>query len=223
MFEVARNIPSYIFLAATLLSLLCSGCGGGSSSNTSGSNNLSQAQAQAVTGEVSLALAQALGNTFTPPVARDQQLTLPAILAEIHPDASSPSCTPTSTGEDCNWPITYSGPCPQAGTIAVAGDISGSLNNSGGGSILTLLTITPLACSVSGLVLNGDPSITVDGQINFSQTAPVFPITLSETGGISYGSNPSGSCKFNVTYTVTSATAGTIAGTACGQSVNGPC
>jgi hypothetical protein len=221
MFQVRHT--SLCLIVAALLSLSCSSCGGGSSNNTSSTNNLSQAQAQAVTGEVSLALAQALGSTFTPPVARDQQLTLPAILAEIHPDASSSACTQTSTGENCTWPITYGGPCPQGGTISVGGDISGSLNNAGGGSIMTLLTITPSGCSVSGLVLNGDPSLTVDGQINFSQTTPLFPITLSETGGITYGPNPSGSCKFNVTYTVTSATTCTVTGTACGQSVNGSC
>jgi len=88
---------------------------------------------------------------------------------------------------------------------------------------MSLLTITPSACSVSGLTLNGDPSITVNGQINFSQTAPLFPITLSETGGISYGPNPSGSCQVKVTYTVSSATTCTVTGSACGQPVNGPC
>jgi hypothetical protein len=88
---------------------------------------------------------------------------------------------------------------------------------------MTLLTITPSACSVSGLILNGDPSITVDGQINFTQSAPSFPITLSETGGLSYGPNSSGSCQFNLTYSITSTTACTITGTACGQPVTGPC
>lgn len=220
-FRFTRNAASCLIVAAAMLSLLCSSCGGGSSSPSS-SNNLSQAQAQAVTGEVSLALAQALGSTFTVSAGPENQ-TLPVVVGEIHPDASSPSCTPTSTGENCNWPITYSGPCPQGGTIAVAGDISGSLDNTGGGSIMSLLTITPSACSVSGLVLNGDPSITVQGQINFTQSALTFPVTLSETGGISYGPKPSGSCQFNVTYTVTSATSCTIAGTACGQPVSGSC
>jgi hypothetical protein len=180
----ATNNTSFSLIVAGVLTLVCGSCGG-SSSNTPSGNNLSQAQAQAVTGEVSLALAQALGSAFTV-AASPEQRTLPAIVEEIHPDASLPSCTATSAGEDCNWPISYSGACPQGGTISVAGDING-------------------------------------GQINFTQSAPSFPITLSETGGLSYGPNPSGSCQFNLTYSITSTTACTITGTACGQPVTGPC
>jgi hypothetical protein len=98
----------------------------------------------------------------------------------------------------------------------VAGDISGSLNNTGGGSIMSLLTITSSACSVSGLTLNGEP-----------QHHGQRPNKLQPDGSIvshnSFGDwrhllwpESSGSCKFNVTYTVNSATSCTISGTACG-------
>jgi hypothetical protein len=51
----------------------------------------------------------------------------------------------------------------------------------------------------------------------------VFPLTLSEAGGISYGPHPSGSCQLNVTYTINSLSSCTASGTVCGQSVSGNC
>jgi hypothetical protein len=201
--------------------LFCTGCGGDSSS----SQNISQAQAQAVSAEMAQALAQALGDAFATglPAAGGAHPSLAAAVKNIHPDSSSSPCTSTATGENCNWPVSFDGPCPGGGTIAVTGNVDGSLDNTGVGSIQTLLTITPASCSVDSLVINGDPSVTVDGQINFTDSAPVFPITLTEVGGVSYGPNPSGSCQFNVTYAITSETSCTITGTACGQSVNGSC
>jgi hypothetical protein len=73
------------------------------------------------------------------------------------------------------------------------------------------------------MVMNGDPSVTLGGLINFTQSVPTFPITLTEKGGISYGPHPAGSCKLNVTYTINSETSCAISGTACGQAVSGSC
>ncbi len=201
-----------------MMFLLWSGCGGSSS------NNMSQAQALAVTEQFSNALDNALQNAFFSPTyaASGVHRSLATVVSEMRPDTSSP-CTPTSTGENCSWPISYTGPCPGGGTISVAGDVTGSLNNTGGGSVQTQIAITPASCSVSNMVINGDPSVAVDSQINFTQTAPAFPIILTEVGGISYGPHPSGSCTVNVTYTISSQTTCTISGTACGQSVNGSC
>jgi len=60
------------------------------------------------------------------------------------------------------------------------------------------------------MVMNGDPSVTLGRRINFTQSVPTFPITLTEKGGISYGPHPAGSCKLNVTYTINSETSCTI-------------
>jgi hypothetical protein len=71
------------------------------------------------------------------------------------------------------------------------------------------------------VTINGNPSVTASTQINFANDAPVFPITLSETGGISFGANPSGSCTLNVQYTVSSQASCTVSGTVWGQAVAG--
>jgi len=219
VFRTERN-PSLCAIAAASLLILSSGCG--SSSSHSSNNAISPAQAQAVTSEVSQAIAQALSNTFVISMSPAVP-SLSAIPADISSRLSSSACVATSTGETCNWPISFSGPCPGGGTISVTGDVAGTLDNSGGGSVLTQLTITPSNCSVSNLTINGDPNVAVNGQINFTQTAPAFPITLTEIGGVSFGPNPSGSCQFNVKYTLSSQTSCTISGTACGQTVSGSC
>jgi hypothetical protein len=206
----------FIVVAATL-SVLCSGCG------NSSSNGLSQAQAQAITQQVSVALDQALTSAIGASAAqREVHPGLATVVSNLHPDSSSP-CTTTAAGENCDWLISDSVACSGSGTISVAGNVDETLNSGGGGSLQTQLTITPASCSVSNLVINGDPSITVDTQINFTGSAPSFPITFTETGGISYGPKPSGSCQINVTSTINSATSCTVSGTVCGQSVSGSC
>ncbi len=107
--------------------------------------------------------------------------------------------------------------------MSVAGSIDGALNSSGDGSIDSTLTITPANCAVSSLTINGDPSISIGMQIPFADQTVTYPVSLTETGGISYGPNPSGTCQLNVSISVTSSTTCTITGSVCGQSVNGNC
>jgi hypothetical protein len=211
---------------ALLLVILSLGCGS-SNNNGMSNNSMSQAQAQAVAQQVSQAIAQALGGVVpaSAPATGESRPSLAAAVNDIHPDASS-GCTQTGTVENCNWPISTSNnpfACPQGGTISVSGDISGTLNTSGTGSVGGDITITPANCSVSNLIINGDPSISVGGQINFTDNEIAFPITFTETGGISYGPNPSGSCQVNATYTINSSLSCTISGTVCGQTVSGSC
>jgi hypothetical protein len=214
-----RNMSLGLIVVASILSVVWIGCG----SSGSSSNNLSQAQAQAVVGQLSQALVMALQSAFLVSApATSARPSLSTVIKDIRPDQAT-VCTPTVNGENCDWPVSYSGPCPAGGTISVTGDIDGTLDNSGGGSVQTQLVITPANCSVSNLVINGDPSVSVDGQIGFATDAPVFPITMTESGGLSYGPHPAGSCKFDVTYTINSETSCTISGTACGQPVSGSC
>jgi hypothetical protein len=215
---------------AALLSMLCVGCGS-SSSNSMSNNAMSAAQAQAVSAQVALALTQALG-TVNPDGAADVHKNLSAAVSaavrDIRPETST-GCTSTSTGQNCNFPISLPDyPCVspgggQEGSISVSGDIDGTLNNAGGGALSGQFTITPTNCSVSNLLVNGDPSISVAGQINFTNTAITFPVVFTETGGLSYGPNPSGSCQVNATYTINAQLACTVTGTVCGQPVNGTC
>jgi hypothetical protein len=225
MFRNKRSGSFCSIVAATLLSILCVGCGSSSSTNS----NMSQAQAQAVAQQFSQAIVQALSGAVpatAPPAASDARLNLSTVVSDIRPDAL-PGCTSTSNGENCNIPISLTNyPCgvPQGGTISVTGDVDGTLTNTGSGSLSAQLAITPANCSVSNLILNGDPSINVGGQVNFTNNeTPVFPVTFTETGGISFGPNPSGSCQVNATYTINSSLSCTVSGTVCGQSVSGSC
>jgi hypothetical protein len=223
MFPPKAIAPLSLTAVAAILSILCTGCGGSSMNS-----NMSQAQAQAVAQQVSQAIAQALGNAVpsTAPAASGTRPSLSTAVRNMYPDAMG-GCTSTSNGQNCNFPISLmNSPCTgsQGGTISVIGDIDGTLNNSGAGSLSGQFTITPANCSVSNLIVNGDPSISVTGQINFTDNeTPTFPITFTETGGISYGPHPSGSCQVNASYTINSSLACTISGTVCGQPVSGSC
>ena len=186
-------------------------------------NSLSAAQAQAVSQQVVGAVTAALGNSLGVSLPSDEpRPSLGKVVGEIHPDSSS-DCTSSANGESCNFPLSYTGTCSGGGTISVSGDVSGTLSNSGSGSVNAQIMVTPSNCSVSNLTFNGDPDITIDGQLAFANSGPTFPITFSEGGGISYGPNPSGACQLNVTYSINSLSSCTVTGSVCGQSVNGAC
>ncbi len=226
-----KTIASYIFAAVVTLGLLFSvACGGGSSS---GNQNLSAAQVQAVSQEISTALEAALQASITPGDIRREptnfaktfsdKIVSDKAAAESRPDASSGGCTTSASGTSCNYPLSYSGSCPQGGTIAVTGGFSFTLNDSGNGSDNSTLTITPTSCDASGVTFSGNPNITLATQVSFQDFAVVYPFTLTETGGISYGPNPSGSCTVNATLTITSDQTCTISGSICGQALSGSC
>jgi len=228
MFPMKKNTSLCLTVAAAALSLLCAGCSS-SGSGSSMNNGISQAQAQAVALQLSQAITKALIGTVpaSAPAPGGARPSLAAAVSGIRPDASS-GCTPTTGGgQNCNFPISLTDyPCTgaQGGTISVTGDINGTLNSSGAGSVSGQFTIAPANCSISNLLVNGDPSISVAGEVSFTDDeTPVFPITFTETGGISYGPNPSGSCQLNATYTINSSLSCTISGTVCGQSVSGSC
>jgi hypothetical protein len=222
MLRKKNNSSMCLTVLAAALLILSLACGSGSSSSTS--NSMSQAQAQAVSTQIFETLEQALGTVLTSnaPPQRGARPSLPAVLRDFHPDESS-GCVSNANGETCNYPVSYSGTCPGGGTISVAGDFDGTVDNSGNGSVGGTLTVTPDSCSVSNLTINGDPNITVATQVDFTDSNIVYPVSITETGGISYGPNPSGSCQLNVTYTVASTGSCTITGTLCGQSVSGTC
>lgn len=209
---------SLVGVAASLV-ILSTGCGSSSTSHT-----LSAAQAQAVSQEFASAVQSALSSSLGPAGAARQGLapSLASTLGKVHPEGTS-GCTVSDSGESCNLPVNSSSPCPGGGTIAVSGDFSFTLNTSGDGSDSSTLTITPTNCSVSNETINGNPSVTASTQITFTNDTPVFPVTLNESGGISFGPNPSGSCTLNVQYTISSETTCTVAGTICGQTVSGSC
>jgi hypothetical protein len=202
--------------ALTSLSLLCVTCGGSS-------HSLSQAQAQAISRELFTALNSAMVTGLTPS-GTSTAATRPS-LGEIleRARAQSSACTVTNSGESCNIPITYQGPCPNGGTISVAGDFAYTLDNSGNGSDSSTLTVTPAACAVNNVTFNGNPNVTFATQFNLQNYGLAFPLTFSGMGGISYGPNPTGSCSINVNATATSISSCSVSGNICGRSVSGKC
>lgn len=213
-----RNIHRFL-LSVVGGVMFCAGCGSSSHTDT-----LSAAQAQAVSQQVVQAVTQAIANALAAnlPLAEQPAPRLAGLLGGIHPDQML-NCTSSATGLSCLVPLSSTGPCTKGGTISVSGDIQGTLNDSGSGSLGTKLTITPSNCVVSNVTFNGDPDISIAGQINFTSMGPSFPISLMEGGGISFGPSPSGSCQLNVAYTINSLASCTVTGSVCGQSVNGNC
>ena len=212
---------SPLFLAVSLLITIAIAaamiaCGGGSSTP----KNLTQAQAQAIASAVSSGIAQSTAGGFGVSAA-----STPAhrMRGETTPEITGFPCAP---GGICTAEFNSTFDCPGGGTMAIAGTILGTLDDSGDGSVVGQLVAAPMNCSVDSLVLNGDPSVNVATTVNIKADQPQSPIIGAETGGITYGPNPSGSCKFNVTYTVNFSNSNlscTASGTACGYSVSGSC
>jgi hypothetical protein len=223
MFGTKRYSSLYLSALPILFCLLCSGCGSNRSSVLS-SDALSQPQAQAVSQQISGAMVSAFTSALTSTAASqpDARPNLSTALKNFLPEASA-GCTSTSTGQTCNVPVNYTGTCPGGGTIAVLGDVDGTLSNAGDGSIAAAFTVTPAMCSVSNLIVNGSPDVTVAGQLSFTGDAISFPVTLTEGGGFSYGPTPSGTCELNVTYSINSELVCTVSGTVCGHAVSGNC
>lgn len=203
--------------ALTSLSLLCVTCGGSS-------HSLSQVQAEAISQELFTALNSAMVAGLTPSGASNAA-TRPSLgeILEHARAAQSSGCTVTNSGESCNIPITYQGPCPKGGTISVSGDFAYMLDNSGNGSDNSTVTVTPAACAVDNVTFNGNPNVTFATQFNLQNYGLAFPITFSGIGGISYGPNPTGSCSINVKATATSIGSCSVSGSICGRSVSGSC
>jgi len=209
---VFSSLAAFVGLAALMI-----GCGSSNSMN----NNLTPAQAQAVASAVSSGIVQAMTGALGAPLTEPGSGGMRRI--DPVPNTSGPTCVSSANGESCNWAVSSTFSCSGGGTMAVSGDLSGTLSNTGNGSAQAQITADPANCSVNGIVLNGDPHITVAGQANIANDAPVWPITGSETGGVTFGPNPSGSCQLNLNFSVSANLSCTVTGTACGQTVSGSC
>jgi len=117
-------------------------------------------------------------------------------------------------------------PCSGGGTLTVTGSLNGDLAYYGTGAMTGAFTLTPTKCAIpkSSLVISGEPSLTVTGTADFFYgSATDFSIT--ETGKIGYGPQPSGTCDSNLTIAATYGTGATckVTGTLCGQTINQSC
>jgi hypothetical protein len=207
-----------LFAAFAMVLIFSTSCG--HSGNGSVGQTLTSAQAQAVQQELLIAISDALSSEFSLPPAERHRVS--HAIANLAASQTS-GCTINPDGQTCDIPISYSGACPAGGTIAVSGEFKFTLDNSGDGSDSSTLTITPTNCVVSNLTINGDPNVTMAEQLNFQANTLAYPVTLTESGGISYGPNPSGSCTLNASMIINSPTSCTITGNICGQKITGSC
>ena len=215
---MSQKSPLFIvisFFVVVNIAAVMIACGGGNSTP----KNLTQAQAQAIAAAVSSGIAQSTAGGFGVSAA---SASANLMRRQTTPEITGFPCAP---GGICTADFNSTFNCPGGGTMAIAGSILGTLDSSGDGSVVGQLVAAPMNCSVDNLVLNGDPSVNVATTVNIKADEPQSPIVGTETGGISYGPNPSGSCKFNVTYTINfgSNLSCTASGTACGYSVSGNC
>jgi hypothetical protein len=201
------------------IALLLIGCG--SSNSNSNNGGLTASQAQAVASAMSSGVSQAVAGGFGASSATDAHKVVRK--EDSAPNSSAPTCSTTSSGDSCNWPISETFTCPGGGSLSVSGDVSGSLDFAGDGSVQEQITAVPSNCSIDGVVFNANPQITVTGQLGISNGSPLWPLTGTETGGITFGPNPSGSCQVNVNFSVNSDLSCSVSGMVCGQPVNGSC
>ncbi len=213
-----KSAHAIAFSAATLVgvALIMLGCG----TSNSSSKTLSPAQAQSIATGISNGVGQAVTGAFA--IASLKPGTNVMRNAETSPNVMLPICTPTPSGEVCVWAVSSTYACPGGGTMPVTGNITGELTT-GTGSAQVQIAATPTNCSVNGLVLNGDPQVNLAAMVRILNDNPVWPLTGTETGGVTYGPNPSGSCQLNLGFTVNANQSCTVTGTACGQPVSGSC
>lgn len=211
MRQARRSAFACFTLAATMLLVLCSGCGG------SGSNKTPPPPATLTAAEAT-SVATQLEGTFVAASAGmgAEWCGIPQDPTEDYP---------------CTIPVNVIGTCSGGGTVAIAGSINGPMDYSDTGDATALITATPANCAIPGttLVISGSPDLSVSGAV-FYFYGGVSNFTIAETGTVTYGPKPSGSCVTNLAiaasfegnaqHTVKSCT---LTGTACGQTINQSC
>lgn len=202
--------------AMLTIALVMLGCGSGSSN----SSTLSPSQAQTIATAVSNGIGQGLTGAFGVAHARPGGNIVQNDAAAAR--TALPVCLPSGSAEVCSWTVSSTYSCQGGGSIGISGNITGSLNN-GTGSAQVQIGADPANCSVNGITLNGNPKVNLAAQINILNDNPVWPVTGTETGGVTYGPTPSGSCQLNLSFSVSSTLSCTVTGTACGQPVSGSC
>ncbi len=211
MRQARRSAFACFTLAATMLLVLCSGCGGSSKSSAlPAPTTLSAAQSTAVATQI--------------------EQTFVSASAGMGTDWCGNPYAPTEEFF-CTIPVAFDGVCAGGGTIAITGSLTGDLDYSDTGAVTALLTVMPANCAIPGttLVMTGDPNLTVTGSgLEFYGGLSTFSVT--ETGSITYGPKPAGTCQTDLTITASfigdaqhTVKSCTLTGTACGETINQSC
>ena len=139
----------------------------------------------AVAPAVSLALAS-LGNSLSTFSAK-------------HAGSSALRLRPEST----TVPISGTSPCPSSGSTTLNGSFVDSTNANGTGAATINMQIGFSNCVSSGVVLQGNPNMTVTGSFNFTNGNLVNPATFALGGGITFTLNgQTGSATFACTDSI---------------------
>jgi hypothetical protein len=182
-------------LAFVTLGIGLAGCGSGAS------GSLTSAQASAFAMQVSQVAAQGMVDSTAG-------------------SESSISCTQSACTADI--PVSYMSECPSGGAMLLSGGVRGPMPGSSGSGMIGILipqTITDWSC-VSGLVINGDPNLSVSGQLAFVLLSPATVQSMTITGDFDWGAGSSEKCSVNLAVGYNFSGTGTTSGTVCNQSVN---
>ena len=166
------------------------------------------------------------------PLSQEEVQAVFAALSGAFSQVGVPSASPAMDGvpspsfapEAVNDTFDFSSNCEVSGTIAAVGAVTGTVDNETFDSDLDYqLTITPNACTVTNqqntLVVDGNPSIAISMDMQFSET--VFAVSGTYTGGLAYstGDGRSGSCTINLSFNF-NANGQSVSGQVCGIAGN---
>jgi hypothetical protein len=105
-------------------------------------------------------------------------------LGVVHPESTTP--------------IGASAACPESGTISVSGTVTDNTNSNGSGSAGLNIQIGFSSCRSAGILIQGNPSLSITAQVNLSDFNLVNPATFTLGGGITFVlNNVTGSASFN--------------------------
>jgi hypothetical protein len=202
-----HSVSAFSLLAAVLSVFVGVGCGGGSSSSSSTvPASVVQDVATMISDKAVTNLAEGSGAAI---------VRHPAHL-EGRVEPQEVSCNQNSCVVSQQYNVTDA--CQYGGTAGFAGDVDGSVNSSGTGSIQFQVNETFTNCvPVSGYTVNGAPEVTIGGTFTFNNGSLSFPLQILAGGAVTINGN---NCNINLTTLAESNGSSTTTGTLCGQSVN---
>jgi hypothetical protein len=201
MRTTTRSIP--VLLLATLL-------GAGACSDSTGPDGggaaIRQQEALAIFGELMAAISLAMaggGGAAT--------------------GDGAPGVVPSATVNPTS--ISQSAACSGGGTITITGTVNDNINDSGTGTTTFNWRQKPTGCRVTTAsgqyTVDGDPDLSGDFKMSFSNWSPVGETTYTMKGGYRYAGSADGRCAVDVSYSMNTSTyQGRIRGSMCGISLD---
>ena len=173
---------------------------GCSSSSTAPRNGLSDSQANAIVDNLTIGFLNGI--------------------AGVHP--SSPVLVQPVAMPLVNVPLQQRTSCEAGGYIAVAGSITGSIDDSTGTGTLFLSVVESIIqCGIgSSVVINGAPYISIAGHVPFLSWVQSTAASFEFGGGFSWGTGATQTCSIRLTALINPDHHGRTSGTLCDVTVN---